>query len=435
MYLGIIFWLQPSDRLGDPDKAPWLGRLAYDDFDLTAMALRGLNDALGRSAGDTADPSDRERSDDLSEELKRDRPLKPHYFLEYPHAALWIFRLGWRVQRVPTDVPTAVCDADHPSIVWHVPRNDDERELWHRFRVAIRTYQVMMIGCLLALMAVLRLGYEPAGRLGGPVALLLLPASQYFAANRFDIVPALLVALSLACLGRRRVVASAVLLAAATMVKVYPVLLVPLVVRYVSDNRKAAAARTAAYGLAAVALLLPPLLRFGWESTWAPYHFQLSREYDPLSMGTLYGCVLPEALGGHGLGARLFRTGSVLLTALALSWSRPADLGSVLRRSAVVLVVFVSVQVFYSPQWILWLCPFLIPLARLDRWVLGLTVALDLVTFVTFPIVFDAGMSADALVYVRVLILAALVVVLLRAEFGRKSLAPAECAAHCPTVA
>jgi hypothetical protein len=282
-------------------------------------------------------------------------------------------------------------------------------------------------------MAVLRLGYERGRRLSGPVALLLLPAALYFTANRFDIVPALLTALSLACLGRRWLVASAVFLAIGTMVKVYPVLLVPLVVRYLWDNRKAALVWTTAYGLTMAALLLPPLLQFGWESTWAPYHFQLSRAH--LAVGTLYGRVLPEILAGQGVAARLFRTGSVVLVAAALSWHRPAGLAGLLRRGAVVLVVFVCLQVFYSPQWILWLSPLLIPLARLDRRVLWLTVALDLATYVSFPMVFDSEFSLDPLTYMRVLILVALVAVLMQAEFGRKSSAPAECAAECPAVA
>ena len=29
--------LQPTDRLGISDAAPWLGRLAYDDYDMTAI--------------------------------------------------------------------------------------------------------------------------------------------------------------------------------------------------------------------------------------------------------------------------------------------------------------------------------------------------------------------------------------------------------------
>jgi hypothetical protein len=62
------------------------------------------------------------------------------------------------------------------------------------------------------------------------------------------------------------------------------------------------------------------------------------------------------------------------------------SIASILRRSAMVLVVFVSLAVFYSPQWILWFAPLLLPLVAQSRrlgWTIG---ALDAVTYMTFPI-------------------------------------------------
>src|SRR5262245_57431448 len=58
VYLAVILWLQPADHLGwGPDKAPWLGRLVYDDFDVTAYAVRGLNAHAGRTPGLEEEPS------------------------------------------------------------------------------------------------------------------------------------------------------------------------------------------------------------------------------------------------------------------------------------------------------------------------------------------------------------------------------------------
>ena len=100
---------------------------------------------------------------------------------------------------------------------------------------------LLMMACGLGLVVVLRCGYEPGGGLSSSGLLLLLPAALYFTLNRFDMLPALLTALSLACLGRRWTAASALFLAAATIVKVYPVLLAPLVLRHLLAERRGAA--------------------------------------------------------------------------------------------------------------------------------------------------------------------------------------------------
>src|SRR5262249_40236417 len=152
--------------------------------------------------------------------------------------SLLLFKLGWLGSEAP--VPNAVADAVQHSIVWHQPRTESERTLWHRFRRAIQTYETLMIGCLLGLMAILVHGYEPTHGLTRPAYLLILPAPLYFTLNRFDVLPAFLLAGSLACLGRERIGWSAVMLGAATMFKVFPVFLAPLVFRYLSDRRQIA---------------------------------------------------------------------------------------------------------------------------------------------------------------------------------------------------
>jgi hypothetical protein len=102
-----------------------------------------------------------------------------------------------------------------------------------------------------------------------------------------------------------------------------------------------------------------------------------------------------------------------------MTWTKPIDLESLLRRSAVILIVFVSFQVFYSPQWILWLMPMLVPLAGGQRPLAFLIVGLDLVTYLTFPLVFDSGGSPyygemiQVLVYSRAVLLAGLLGALL----------------------
>ncbi len=377
-YLAVVFWLQPPDHLGfSSDKAPWLGRLVYDDFDVTAYAVRGLNAHAGHVPG-----LDEEPADDLDAALDDpDWPPHDHYYLEYPTATVLFFRLGWDWQP-DRPIPPAVYDARYHQVVTHVPRDDAERRVWTGFRRAAQTYLLVTALCCAALMVVLLIGYERGGALAGGAFLMALPAALYFGLNRFDVLPALLTALSLACLGRRWAIASAALLATAMMIKVYPALLAPLVLRYLWPDRRAALTWAAAFAATAAAVVLPPLLLWGWEPVWAPYRYQLSRAPFP---PTLYGTLLPASLGHGNWPGTVFRLGALALAALLLVRRRPADMMAVLRRGALLLIVFVTLPVFYSPQWLLWLVPLLAPLVHRSRALLALAVALDLVTYLTFP--------------------------------------------------
>src|SRR5262249_41873295 len=100
---------------------------------------------------------------------------------------------------------------------------------------------------------------------------------------------------------------------------------------------------------------------------------------------------------------------------------RPRDLSGLLRRGAVVLIVFMTVQVFYSPQWVLWVLPLVLPLTDRERGLAWVLFALDLVTFHTFPVWPPLGpasaFGAEVLFVIRFGILGYLAFVLLRAEW------------------
>ncbi len=386
-YLAVIFDLQPPDHLGyAPDTAPRSGRLIYDDFDVTAYAVRGLNARAGHVPGLDVEPVD-----DLGAALSDPR-LAPEkrYYLEYPPATLLLFRLGWDWQPDP-HAPPAVYQAPYRQVVPFRPRDGAERRVWTGLRRAGQTYVLLMAVCCAALIAVLLKGYEPDGTLAGGAFLMALPAALYFSLNRFDVLPALLTALSLACLGRRHLIASAALLAAAMMIKVYPALLAPLILRFLWPERRAAMTWAAAFAATASLILLPQLLLWGWEPVWAPYRFQLSRPPFPPSA---YGIILPLWLGRADLLGTIFRFGTLALATFLILRRRPSDMTALLRRGALLLIAFVTLPVFYSPQWILWLVPLLAPLARRSRAVAALAIGLDLLTYLTFPVVM--GLADDS---------------------------------------
>ena len=131
-------------------------------------------------------------------------------------------------------------------------------------------------------------------------------------------------------------------------------------------------------------------------------------------MWTAYGYILPTYLGGDALIARLFRTGVVLLTLAALTWRRIPDLPSLVRRSGILVVVFVLLQNVFSPQWVLWFWPFLLPLVgRIPR-LAFLIVALDLATIAIWPFLPESWpVVPHALQFLRLALMLAIVAVLL----------------------
>jgi hypothetical protein len=382
VYVAVVFTVQPSDHMGGPDWAPKLENMLYDDVDVTVMAQRGLSAHLGQVAG-LLDYRDA-RPEEFAAALDEPRPLERVFFLEYPYPAVFLFRLAFVLQPALPPVPAVVLDTCHVNILHHRPQNERDRELWRRFRWATRIYFLLMLACLFGFIAVLRSGYLPDGDLASMGLVLVLPAAVYYTMNRFDIVPALLTALGFWCLGRRWVVASAALVALAAAVKVYAVLLAPLFVRYLWSERRLAVFWTLSFGLTLAAVLAIPVGLYGWEAFLAPYRYQMSRVWTMPQ--TIYNVLLPDALGQNTPLGRWFRLGTLLGTVALLSVPRIPDLASLLRRCAVVLIVVQCIQVYYSPQFIIWLLPLLLPLASGQAVLIWLVALLDVLTIMSFPL-------------------------------------------------
>jgi hypothetical protein len=247
-----------------------------------------------------------------------------------------------------------------------------------------------------------------------PEVLFLAPAFLYFSLNRFDVVPTLLVALSLACLSRRYIVLSGACLAAGAVIKVFPIIVVPLFIRYLAPNLRHAALWICGFCVTACGIMGIAVSTSGVGATLAPFTYQLSRH---LEGWTIYGSILPSFLGTKDWS--WFRLALVVLTILAMSWTPISSLGSLLRRAGVVLIAFISLQVFFSPQWIVWLAPFLVPLACIKRPLIPWLIAIDLIMFVSFPFIPNhpgrfGPWSYTISVYARVAVLGAIAALLVR---------------------
>jgi len=367
----------------------YVGSLLFDRGDLACYALRGLNAQAGRLAGlvdpqtGLPQPAYSIKEEKYHARLDSPPPPRDRYFLDYPQPILYLFQLGWILQGKDAVhlASTAVLDGAHNNMADHMPRNAEERELWAAVVRVIRFYLVVFLICTLAAMLVLDVGYGVEGLRASPWRM-VLPGTLYFCLSRFDIIPALLVGLSLACLGRKRPLASAFLLGAATVIKVYPCLMAPLVARYLWPQMRSVLGWCLVYGLTLLLGLVPLLLGEDWQSLLAAYRFQIFRELD--SVFTFYGLIVPENLGVGTVG-KVFRFGSLLLVAALLLWTPIPSMLSLLRRGSIFLLYFLSVAGFYSPQWIIWLAPLLLPLASRLPGLTWLIVGLDLVSYGVHP--------------------------------------------------
>jgi hypothetical protein len=236
-------------------------------------------------------------------------------------------------------------------------------------------------------------------------------------------LPALATALSFYCLARGWRGWSGAWLAVGVLLKLYPVLFILVVLRYLGPRD--GLRWLAGFSVPVVAAVGLSLLLLDQEGTLGPLRVQLTRPLEESSW-TLYGRLLPLELGRGALGRQLI----LVLAILAVAATRPRDIAAVLRRSGVVLVVFVTLAVFWSPQWFVWFLPLVVPLARNRRAYLFPAIALDLLNYYTFPILFwihwqnlpvdVREVLAEGLIYLRALVWFGLAAMFVRDEVASR---------------
>lgn len=224
-----------------------------------------------------------------------------------------------------------------------------------------------------------------------------------FLLGRYDLFPALLTAGALACVLRGRFALAYLLLAAGALLKLYPAVLVPLVV---IAQARPAGGRAAL--LAAGWFLIPVLIAFGATALlagagWtAPFRYAAARpvqvESIPASLlwlGSLagvpvrpdhsfhsYNLVSPAAPLAVAAGALLAAGG--WLAAAAGLWAGRLDASRAFTLGIAALIAGGKV---FSPQYIAWLAPLLAVSEGLDAgWLL-----VALLTTLVFPIGFMAS--------------------------------------------
>jgi len=221
--------------------------------------------------------------------------------------------------------------------------------------------------------------------------LLLLPASFYFTFNRFDIMPCCLALLSVYYYSRGHYKLSAVFLAVGVLTKWYLVLLVPIfLAHYFSAHKRIPWPMLITFGLTGFVIVLPTLLTGGVNGLFLFYNFPVTTEMNNESLLFLvdYGArQVFKTSFANSFTFGLFLLLQFVTIPLCLT-SRVATFDKVLKWSALALLTFLLFAKFYSPQWILWVSPFLILNARKKADVLWI-ILFDLLTYLYFPIGFD----------------------------------------------
>lgn len=439
LYFIVICALQPAGRLIPPmSNAPeyplrgGFARVVFDDVDIAAWVLRAENAERERKAGLKEEPEMiHPRSFGLR--IYQNPKFQDRYFLEYPPAALYFFRLGLIGSGRPgNDQPlsAAVLDANQYNLAHLNPKNPSTRDanapdinylpkiflidrmgkivedgelpmppeamvvhqkLWRSWRVAQRVYSFILLAVLCGLMYLYMRGVGANGTATGPVWLCILPGLLYFTPCRFDILPAALSVFAIALAARNRLILSSLTLALAVAFKTYPLVLAPLLLRYSARTWKDPFVWCGAFALPLLAFNLQLMTTDGIEAIIEPLKFQLSRAVEPWWI--FFGRIFPGDLASDHIAAKLFRVGVVLGTVLSMCIYRPHNVTSLLRRCAIAVMVFISFQTFYSPQWWVWVAVLLIPLVRTNRWILPIYIMLDLITHAAYPWVFDFAMT------------------------------------------
>jgi len=239
------------------------------------------------------------------------------------------------------------------------------------FHDYVGTFQSLMLVCGLGIVLVsARLG-RPALILTAAAPLLIGPSLM---AGRFDLWPTVLAASAFAALIFDRPVLSAGLLGAAVATKLWPIVLVPIAVAWIWRR----AGRNSALIAAAVAVAIPvlaylPFVAVAPSGVWHSIHDQATR---PLQVESLGAAALIEAdahirvvntfgsqnLAGPGVGAVTHLLTAAQLLALAAIWllfaRGPATRDRLIRHSAAAVTAFVAFDKVLSPQYVIWLVPF-----------------------------------------------------------------------------
>jgi hypothetical protein len=267
-----------------------------------------------------------------------------------------------------------------------------------------------LCGCIAIVGAALVLRALGAGVVRTAAALGLIAISPLLIGSvvlsRFDLWPASLAVLALAALLHERLVLAALALGAAIAAKLWPAVLAPLVVAHVWRTRgpRAAAAWLAGLVLVDAAIFLPFAV-LSPAGLRASFHAQIARPLQLESLGgavliavhhlfgthlrvvTTFGSQNPTGTGAHLAAIATTVIGAVVLVSVWLLYARqPANGERLVTYAAAAVAATLAFGKVFSPQFVIWLVPF-VPLVRGRRGIAASTLlaAVLVLTQLWFP--------------------------------------------------
>jgi hypothetical protein len=221
--------------------------------------------------------------------------------------------------------------------------------------------------------------------------LMLLPAALYFSYNRFDILPSFLVLLSLFSLQQKKNVLAGIFLGVATLTKWYPALLFPLFLAYTFTTKRWIDWKmTLAFFLTCTIIITPTFLSGGLKALLVPYLFHAQRGFEQVSLPALIQKAFPNWFGS-GPFLSILTYLFLALSVLPVPFLVLAHLDTIDRMvlwSGLILAVFILFSRIWSPQWLLWVLPLMILIAKTPADILWIVVY-GVVNYLAFPLVFD----------------------------------------------
>jgi uncharacterized membrane protein len=249
---------------------------------------------------------------------------------------------------------------------------------------------------LLVLAVVWTLRIIPATRWQS-LAVWVTPASLYFALYRFDLFPAIATLAAYYLIRENRLLAGSLVLGLAIALKGYALYLLPALYYYIAANRGHKTAISAL--LLAIAPLCASVAGFlalaGVDETLKPFGAQAMRGFNGESsydaVAALAGIRLSRhvALGGWSRLIQLAQWGA----ALGVLLTRPQTFKAFAAASLFVLIAFLTLSPYYSPQYVLWLLP--VACFVEDRFVNATVVAMGWITYLYFPVAYDSQDGRD----------------------------------------
>lgn len=232
--------------------------------------------------------------------------------------------------------------------------------------------------------------------------LFALPSFVYFIVNRFDILPALLTQVALLLLFKKRFGWSFFVLSLLFLTKGYALVLFPVFFLYYINQKQIP--KPNLIKNKPLAIFIVPIVSVtavvcsvaGFVNGLFPYVFQSSRFF---GVGTIYApyylaiqSLVPTGL--FNVGANIFAkafSGLQLivpvLVYIGYSIFRKfiVTKEEVAQSAIIILMLYVLISVYYSPQWFVWLLPLLLLIIK-DRMSILLIIFYDIFNYLQFPV-------------------------------------------------